>query len=253
MAMLAASVVLTLFASREFDEGRWTRWDYALFIALIAIAILVAALQVLRDTGQRSLRKDLDALLVEARVKMRTDFGDALDTAIEEIGRLAVAREPQRSEIYGGVVRLLLSAACELTGPGEGRMRATFFEYRAATQTDAEGLYAYASVGRSGSSSFNFEAGTGIGDEALRMVKRREFLLESNVHNEPPASWTKGTPAQYEAFLSVACAIKREAIGMLSVDSTRSADLDEDDVAMLTLIGRILVVAYRLKASVTEQ
>lgn len=247
LALLAASAVAGLYASREFEEGDWQTGDYWVFAGFVTGVVIVAALQAVRDAGQGEISRNLSGLILDARTKMRTDFGDALDTSIEEIAALATAPARKRGEIYGRVVQLLLSAACELTGPGEGRMRAAFFEYRAASDGEREGLYHYASAGRQGASTFNFLAGESIGDEAIRMVKEREFLLEPDVGSAPPLHWTSGKPAEYEAFLSVASAIKRRPIGMVTVDSTRASDIDEDDVVMLTLIARIIGVASTLK------
>lgn len=248
LSALGVSVVLGLFASREFESGNWTRGDYTLFAASVVMVLVVAAAQIFRDRGQQSIRKSLDLELLDASIKMRTDFGDALDTAFHEMGELASATKMgPKAELYAASLRLLLSAACQLTGPGQGRIRASFFEYRPASGADPEGLFHVATVGRQGISTFNFLAGETIGDAALTMVKRNGYLLEPDVQNSPPSTWTTGRPAPYEAFLSVTCAIKKTHIGMVSVDSTESADIDEDDIPMVTLIGRMIGVATLLK------
>lgn len=247
LLMIGFSALAGLYASREFEDGSWGRADSLLVGSFVISVVVVAGLQAVRDAGQQVIHRDLDILILNAKAKMRTDFGDALDTSIEEIGELAAASPDRKGEIFGGVIRLLLSAACELTGPGEGRMRASFFEYREAQDGSPEGLYHYASVGRQGTSVYDFLAGTHIGDEAIRMVKEREYLLEPDVSSAPPIHWTKGKPAEYESFLSVASAIKRRPVGMITIDSTLAADIDEDDVPMATLIARIVGVACSLK------
>lgn len=238
--LLIFSGILGLLASREFDEGSYGRGDYGLFLLAILVPAILYAAQVLRDRGQVGL-------ILDVRSKARTDLGDAIDIAAEEIGQLVKARGAvQRSEIYGRALTLLLAAACETAGPGHGRLRASFFEHRQATATEPEGLYHVASSGRE-ASSFNFQAGTDIGDEALRMVKAREHLYEPDVDKAPPLHWTKGKPAEYKAFLSVSCAIKKAPIGMLTIDSTDQEDISEEDLPAMRMIGRLICVACRLQ------
>ncbi|KQO39888.1 GAF domain-containing protein [Aeromicrobium sp. Leaf245] len=239
LALVAGGVVSSMFAAREFEAGNWSGWDYALFAGATFNAIVLVGIQVLRDRGQAGT-------LREFRAKMRTDFGAALDACVDELGNMAKSRKGrQRNADYQGVVAMLLGAAIELTGPGEGRMRATFYEYREEGH-DGEGLYAVKTVGRE-KSTYNFLAGSAIGDDALHMVREREYLFNPDVGATPPTGWSTGKAAKYVAFLSVSCAIHGQPAGMLSVDSTDSADIDEDDVAMLTLVGRLLGVAYTLR------
>lgn len=239
VGLIILSATLGLFSAREFEAGEWTRGDGVLFVSTVLSAAGLYVLQMLRDRGQ------INSIL-DIRTKARTDLGDALDIAAEGLGELVRARGVMaRGVAYGNALTLLLVAACETAGPGKGRIRASFYEHRPATAVTREGLYHVRSCGRE-ASSFDFLAGTPIGDEALRMVKERDFLYEPDVDKAPPIHWTKGKPAVYKSFMSVSCAIKRSPIGMLTIDSTDPIDINEDDRAAMQMIGRLICVAHRL-------
>jgi hypothetical protein len=223
-------------------------WQIGIVVAQALIVLSAFALQ-----RAEAIVADWDALNLEeevqqARAKTRTDFGEALDTAFEEIGSLINERSSpvKAAEYYGRAMTLLLKAVCQLTGPG-GQIRATYFEYRAGSTGENEGLAYTQSAGRQPASVYTFEAGTPIGDATITMVKQRQYLFASDVVADPPEHWDPKKSVDYTAFLSVAAVIKEEPVGMLSIDSPIGEDISLDDLGMLQLLARIAAILTKLR------
>ena len=162
-----------------------------------------------------------------------------MDPILRLLGVLALEQdEGERDQRRAEVVLLVLATAAHLIGPG--RSRACWFRLDPGPPQTLEPQH---SVGRAGSPTSVFVAGTPAGDATIGMVLADEELLCVDVEEDPPPGWDPAKQRDYRTFISVSVIAGDVAHGMLTLDALEPGDLTTDDMGLLRLLAGMMAVA----------
>lgn len=238
--ILAALVFVVLspvaaFAIRSASGGWLAFWVIAQ-VAATGVAFLIPQWrQVVASRSEATAEERED----EVRVETRVALNDALDPILRLLGNLALEQEPQRhGEFQAQAVPLVLATAAEFIGPA--RSRACWFKLEKGPPVS---LVPTDSVGRAGSPTTTFKAGTKSGDAAIGMVLADEDRLCRDIESEPPPGWDSTKQRDYRTFVSVSVIAGDIAHGMLTLDAVEPDTLTVEDKALLRLMAGMLAVA----------
>ncbi len=220
----------------RWASGPWFAICLIVQIVGTALAFLIPqARQVLASRGVATAEERED----DARVETRVAMNDALDPVLRLLGQLALETHPRRrDELRAQAAPLVLATAAEFLGPP--RSRACWFRLE---QGPPVALVPTESVGRAGSPTTTFAAGTTSGDAAIGMVLNDQDRLCTDITTQAPPGWDASKQRDYRTFISVSVIAGDTAYGMLTLDAIEPDALNVEDMGLLRLMAGMLAVA----------
>jgi transcriptional regulator with GAF, ATPase, and Fis domain len=220
----------------------WLRWVLlGLQLVLTGLAFGIPQLRALRAQGRELTAVDRE---VRARAETRAAVNDALDPILRQLGDISAETDRAvREQLIAQAVPFVLNAASNLIG--EERSRSCWFEL---TDETPPRLVPTLHVGRTGSPTTTFVAGTPAGDAAIGMVLAGENLLCRDIHDDPPPGWDSTKKRDYRTFISVSVIAGQNAYGMLTLDALEAGALTNDDLHVLNLMAAALAAALAQRA-----
>ncbi|GAA0903684.1 GAF domain-containing protein [Pseudonocardia zijingensis] len=217
-------------------------WSFTLTAAAgAALTALAVGIPMRAEHNARVRARTAQQVAEDAEARIRLVLDDTLEPLTYLIGgitdrpRWSFGREAV--ELQGQAKAVVLAAAAEL--PGADRLRSCFF-----TRVDERPvrLVPAGFHGRAEQPRTTFVEGTELGDFALDMLARRLDLFCADTKAASPPGWEPGGHA-YRTFIAVPVATEARQFGILTVDGLHVGDLDEDDVATVRVLARLLAVA----------
>jgi GAF domain-containing protein len=238
VAVTAATAAWVLGAVASDLSG----WSFTITAVAGAVLTALAVGIPLRAEHQARVRAGTaEQIAEEAAARIQLVLNDALEPLAYLIGRITDRRRRlmgrEAMELQGQAKAVVLAAAAEVLGAD--RLRACFFEY--VDERPAR-LVPSGFQGRAEQPRTTFVEGTELGDFALDMLARRADLFCADVRAASPPGWEPGGHA-YRTFIAVPVATEARQFGILTVDGLEVGDLDEDDVAAVRVLARLLAVA----------
>ena len=233
VCVVVASVAAGLFRSSSGPE----------FAVLVAVNTVATGLAFLIPQARQIVARRSEATTeereIDARVETRVAMNDALDPILRLLGTIALETDLlEREKLRAQAVPLVLKTAAEFIGPD--RARACWFKLDPGPPRRLDPVEA---VGRAGSASTTFEAGTTAGDAAIDLVLADQDLLCDDIDVAPPPGWDTTKGRDYRTFVSVSVIAGDTAYGMLTLDALEPGTLDVEDMALLRLMAGALAVA----------
>ena len=205
-----------------------------------AAAFLIPQMRQIRSEQRQARAEESE---FDTRVEVKLALNDALEPVVRLLGE--IAQEPKRAprdQLRAQAVPLVLTTAAGLTG--EDRVRASWF----ALDPGPPGrLEPQESLGRAGPVTTVFTAGTPAGDAALQLVTENRPLRLDALAETSADLWRLDGEARYESLLVVPVTVANVAFGMITLDALEPGTFDDDDVALLRLMGGLLGTALSIR------
>lgn|GEM_PF-5263501 len=160
---------------------------------------------------------------------------------IKAMGRLVDDHDPQRrAGTRGSATALVLEAARNLCGSDSNRTRAVLYS------SDGDGLKYFDHVGR-GQPRKTFDRSTRHGEHVCRIAhESTDAELRKDIWNDPPPGLSprEAQRKTYRSLIAAPVWAGDRRHGLLAVDSPEPDKFNDNDAALLTLLGVTLALAY---------
>lgn len=174
--------------------------------------------------------RSAELLAVNYRARLGLTLGEALTPLADLIGRIATSQGEERVGLQGQLRQRVVDAAAALTWAE--RPRAVYFGLQGRR------LHAVAWSGRPDPPNQVLPRSGRAGELAYQLVERRGRMLVLDVAEPDAESLDLG--GSYRTFLAVAVYAASTNFGLLTVDATEPATLEESDVDIAAAAAQTL-------------
>jgi hypothetical protein len=240
VGVIIAAVSQAIYTS-EKPADRHLPW----LIVSICGAVLAGATPPIDARIRQKKRRDVATKVKRAREEEVVSINDALDPLVETLAQLAMKPAAGRTAAAAKLLTQALNSASQVIGPD--RIRVSYFEaVGGKSQDDPYRLICTLSAGRHTKPTTVFQQGHVDGDWVISLLQHDTPYFCANVKTDPPPGWDAAKPRSYETFISVPASAEKVAVGMLTADAESEGDLQEQDIPLLRVIGRIIAISVRL-------
>lgn len=240
---VSCAVAAFLLGSLAGRVGGWWVWPVIVLAALFtATSVGLPMFAERTATGRAS---DARQIAERAKLQMRLVVGRVLTPLAYLLGEITDAR-PRSTDLerlQGQALQVVLSAATELVETGG--VRACFYrldEARSLVGGRSRRLELSGYYGRAAPGTIEFESGSPLGDEAMRLLDTDTEAFYPDLTRDAPPGWERGAH-RHQSLIVIPVVTDRATFGILTVDAETAGRLRDQDVEVVRLLAELLAAA----------